>query len=127
MNLQRLLFVAVSACALAGCAGDSERWQRELDETRKQISQLEAENVAMQERLEALEATGPVHLERELPPEDERPELSVVRLEPDEAVPSQPVVVPSSVPEPPPAEEAKTVIVGRGTKVESWDREGTSP
>lgn len=108
-----------------GCAGDTDRFQHELDDVTKQVSQLRAENAAMRERLQALEVTGPVHLERELPSdEEERPELSVVRLEPDAAVPSQPVVAAAEAPPEGEPEDAKTVIVGRGQKVESWDRDG---
>ena len=112
MNFHRLLLVTIMGAAGSGCAADNELFQRDLDDVGRQVSQLRAENAAMRERLEALEADETVRLERELPPTEERPDLAVVTLGPEEEAPPQAVTAP------PPEEPAKTVIVGRGDRVE---------
>jgi hypothetical protein len=108
----------VIAAAATGCAPDRDATTRRLDELQTEITRLKASNIALQERLEGVEALSSepaaVRGNRmgmgEGLLDDDRPELAVVTMTPE---PSN-----AEPPMPPDSEEERPSIVGDRHRVE---------
>ncbi|MBM4375889.1 MAG: hypothetical protein FJ095_12450 [Deltaproteobacteria bacterium] len=78
---------------LVGCAGHADAWKKDVGELKRELHVLRSENIALRERLEALEASGarsPTAASTATDPSaarpsaSDRPRLEVVRLSPEE-------------------------------------------
>jgi len=74
-----LWIVLPAALASAGCTSNNDVLKKQLDRVDRDVAQLRAANLALQDRLEALEQ-APVAQ----PQTDDRPKLDVVRLTPSD-------------------------------------------
>ncbi|HZO13088.1 MAG TPA: hypothetical protein VFB62_07510 [Polyangiaceae bacterium] len=71
-----------------GCASGRDELARELTQMKREMAQVRATNLSLQDRLEGLEERQQRSAKNEATPEEEdRPTLEVVRLEPEGAAP----------------------------------------
>lgn len=86
-----LALVGPCAALLVGCASGADAWRKDVSELKREIHTLRSENVALGQRVEALEASaarapmapaGSARLAEGGPTAD-RPRLEVVRLSPE--------------------------------------------
>ncbi len=74
------------AVAASGCSSGRVAMQKKLTELNHEVVQLRASNLALQDRVDALETTAPAARTSEPSADDQpdgRPSLAVVRLAPD--------------------------------------------
>ena len=117
MNLSAKSLLLVAFWAL-GCSADKDATTRRLDELQAEISRLKASQMAVQDRLEAVESrpSGPAPVTEALV-DDDRPDLTVVKVDPA-AVESEPVA-----PEADPNAERPSIVGDRkGVEVEAEAR-----
>jgi hypothetical protein len=84
---QSLSFVAVSLLALSGCAGQGGKLAKEIDKIRNDINVIRVRNLALQDRVDALEVDAASTAKPAVKSAPERPALRVVRLTPPLAQP----------------------------------------
>lgn len=110
MNFPAISIVFVAFLGL-GCSAEKDATARRLDDLQGEISRLKASNIALQDRVEAVEAQGARSLAAtEALVDDDRPELAVVRVSPEP--PAEEEVAP------PETEEDRPSIVGDRHRVE---------
>ncbi len=116
----------LAASVFVGCAGANASAQRQLEEMRREIHEIQSDNDRLNERVTALELASAGPSEADQPGEDDRPELEVVRLSPDE--PPDDLGGRMEAPQDPPQDPdaPPTVIRAEGDRVPSV-RRGSRP
>jgi len=130
MNRIELTAMALALAALAGCAPERDATSARLDDFQREISRLKATNIALSERLDAVESQAPAAQEdaslealgqdAETQATEARPQLDVVRLapEPDETPPEQPSTALGDAEDPAHDDDDRPVISGAGQQVQ---------
>lgn len=139
MNRIQLTAMALAVAALAGCAPEKNATSARLDDLQREISRLKANNIALAERLDAVEAETPTVQEdaslealgqAEEDAADQRPQLDVVRLapEPEEALaPEKPSTALGDAEDPAFDDDDRPVISGAGQRVQHVAPPTTTP
>lgn len=140
MNRIQLTAMALALAALAGCAPEKNTTTARLDDLQREISRLKANNIALAERLDAVEAATPEAAQEDASLEalgqsepeaaDQRPHLDVVRLAPkpeEEPPPETPSTALGGAEDPAHDDNDRPVITGAGQRVQQTAPAATTP
>ena len=107
-------------CGVAGCSNKTKALAKDLKNLQHEVSRLRSANLAMQDRLDAIELSpnaGPATDNSEQDDPNDRPVLEVVRLSPEE--PGEPEILIAPAPDDGP----RPVIKGDNSSVEQFSDE----
>ena len=113
--MKSLVLLMVLSTATLACSGKTDALQKDLDSLRNEVSRLRSANLAMQDRLDAIEvakAAAPSAEEESSDDPSDRPVLEVVRLSPE----TPPEVAPPVTPDED-IDASRPVIQGEGDQI----------
>jgi len=116
-RLVTTLLLLTTAAFASGCSGGMEPLEKELKALQSEVNRVRSANLAIQDRLDALEVTALAEAKSDEEQGDsDRPVLEVVRLTPDDALVDEAPVVAS-----PQTAGPRPVIHGDDGGVEQFD------
>jgi hypothetical protein len=112
MNLSAISVIFLALAGL-GCSAEKDATARRLDDLQGEISRLKASNIALHDRVEAVESQQTAATTAtDVLVDDDRPTLAVVRVSPEAAAAEEPEILA------PETDEERPSIVGDRHRVE---------